>query len=189
MFCIKSFIGTREIYPELKDMITGAMSVLDVGPTDNFNNDIGPIISKDAFNDLNDYIETAKENSLEVYQSSSNAEGNYIPATLIDINSLDEIKSEKFGPILHIMKFKSAEIKNVIHNINKLNYGLTLGIHTRVESRADEISKTANIGNVYINRDMVGAVVGVQPFGGEGFLELDVKQEAQTTYLNLLMNR
>jgi RHH-type proline utilization regulon transcriptional repressor/proline dehydrogenase/delta 1-pyrroline-5-carboxylate dehydrogenase len=66
------------------------------------------------------------------------------------------------------MKFKSTEIKNVIHNINKLNYGLTLGIHTRVESRADEISKTANIGNVYINRDMVGAVVGVQPFGGEG---------------------
>ena len=149
-------------------MITGAMSALDVGPTDNFNNDIGPIISRDAFNNLNDYIEAAKENSLEVYQSSSSAVGNYIPATLIDINFLDGIKSEKFGPILHIMKFKSTEIKNVIHNINKLNYGLTLGIHTRVESRADEISKTANIGNVYINRDMVGAVVGVQPFGGEG---------------------
>ena len=152
----------RSSVPSLKLMLRW------VGPTDNFHNDIGPIIAKDAFNDLNDYIETAKENSLEVYQSSSNAEGNYIPATLIDINSLDEIKSEKFGPILHIMKFKSTEIKNGIHNINKLNYGLTLGIHTRVESRADEISKTANIGNVYINRDMVGAVVGVQPFGGEG---------------------
>ena len=157
-----------EIYPELKSMITGAMSVLDIGPTDNFNNDIGPIISKDAFDGLNDYINSAKENNLEVYQSPSDTEGNYIPATLIDISSLDEIKSEKFGPILHIMKFKSTEIKNVIHSINKLNYGLTLGIHTRVESRADEISKTANIGNVYINRDMVGAVVGVQPFGGEG---------------------
>ena len=87
---------------------------------------------------------------------------------MIEIKSLSELESEQFGPILHIMKFKAGKIQGVVEEINKLNYGLTLGVHTRVESRADEIARAANVGNVYINRDIVGAVVGVQPFGGEG---------------------
>lgn len=156
-----------EIYLELKEMIIGAMEVLEVGPTNDFCNDIGPIISDTAFKNLDQYIKKLSKTN-NIFQTKINVEGNYIPPTLIEINSLEELGSEQFGPILHVLRFKSNSINEVIKDINNLNYGLTLGIHTRVESRADHISMKANVGNIYINRDMVGAVVGVQPFGGEG---------------------
>ena len=84
------------------------------------------------------------------------------------INSLNDLDEEQFGPILHVLKFKSSQIDNLITEINSTGYGLTMGIHTRIESRADFFSQNSNIGNVYINRDIVGAVVGSQPFGGRG---------------------
>ena len=88
--------------------------------------------------------------------------------TIIEIYKLNDLDQEQFGPILHIIKFKSSEITNLISDINDSGYGLTMGIHTRIESRADLFSQQCNIGNIYINRDMVGAVVGSQPFGGRG---------------------
>ena len=92
----------------------------------------------------------------------------YISPTVIEINALSDIDEEQFGPILHVLKFKSSEIDDLIKDINNTGYGLTMGIHTRIESRADLFSQNCNIGNVYINRDIVGAVVGSQPFGGRG---------------------
>ncbi|MDG1248104.1 MAG: bifunctional proline dehydrogenase/L-glutamate gamma-semialdehyde dehydrogenase PutA [SAR86 cluster bacterium] len=165
---LRVLIVQEDIYQEVIDMVTGAMKVLDIGPTENFNNDIGPIISKDAFEKLKDYIEAASIDGKNVIQPHDYIDNKYIPPTMIEIKSLSELESEQFGPILHIMKFKAGKIQGVVEEINKLNYGLTLGVHTRVESRADEIAHAANVGNVYINRDIVGAVVGVQPFGGEG---------------------
>ena len=87
---------------------------------------------------------------------------------LTKINQISDINNEQFGPILHVLKYKSNEIDELIKQINGSGYGLTMGLHTRIESRADYFSKNANVGNVYINRDMVGAVVGSQPFGGVG---------------------
>ena len=165
---LRVLIVQEDVYQDVIDMVTGAMEVLDIGPTENFNNDIGPIISKDAFSKLKDYIEVASIDGKNVIQPHDYINNIYIPPTIIEIESLSELESEQFGPILHIMKFKAGNIQGVVEEINKLNYGLTLGVHTRVESRADEIARTANVGNVYINRDIVGAVVGVQPFGGEG---------------------
>jgi RHH-type proline utilization regulon transcriptional repressor/proline dehydrogenase/delta 1-pyrroline-5-carboxylate dehydrogenase len=92
----------------------------------------------------------------------------FVSPTIIEINKLNDLDQEQFGPILHIIKFKSSEITNLISDINDSGYGLTMGIHTRIESRADLFSQQCNIGNIYINRDMVGAVVGSQPFGGRG---------------------
>ena len=165
---LRVLIVQEDVYQDVIDMVAGAMEVLDIGPTENFNNDIGPIISKDAFSKLKDYIEVASIDGKNVIQPHDYIDDIYIPPTIIEIESLSELESEQFGPILHIMKFKAGNIQGVVEEINKLNYGLTLGVHTRVESRADEIARTANVGNVYINRDIVGAVVGVQPFGGEG---------------------
>jgi RHH-type proline utilization regulon transcriptional repressor/proline dehydrogenase/delta 1-pyrroline-5-carboxylate dehydrogenase len=165
---LRVLIVQEDIYQEVINMVTGAMKVLDIGPTENFNNDIGPIISEDAFEKLKNYIEAASIDGKNVIQPHDYIDNKYIPPTIIEIESLSELESEQFGPILHIMKFKAGNIQDVVEEINKLNYGLTLGVHTRVESRADEIARTANVGNVYINRDIVGAVVGVQPFGGEG---------------------
>jgi RHH-type proline utilization regulon transcriptional repressor/proline dehydrogenase/delta 1-pyrroline-5-carboxylate dehydrogenase len=165
---LRVLIVQEDVYQDVIDMVAGAMKVLDIGPTENFNNDIGPIISKDAFEKLKDYIEAASIDGKNVIQPHGYIDNKYIPPTMIEIKSLSELESEQFGPILHVMKFKAGKIQGVVDEINKLNYGLTLGVHTRVESRADEIARAANVGNVYINRDIVGAVVGVQPFGGEG---------------------
>ena len=165
---LRVLIIQEDIYDDAKEMITGAMQALDLGPTEDFNNDIGPIISKEAFYKLKDYIESASIDGRNIIQAQNYIDDRYVPPTIIEIESLSELESEQFGPILHLMKFKSGNVQGVVEEINKLNYGLTLGVHTRVESRADEIANAANVGNVYINRDIVGAVVGVQPFGGEG---------------------
>ena len=92
----------------------------------------------------------------------------YIRPTLISINKISDIKEEQFGPILHVLKYSFDDIDNLIKQINDSEYGLTMGIHTRIESRASYLCDESKIGNIYINRDMVGAVVGSQPFGGVG---------------------
>jgi len=103
-----------------------------------------------------------------VFQCESDFLETHVPPTLIEIDSISQIEEEQFGPVLHVLKYKFNEIDKTINQINESGYGLTMGIHSRIESRADFISSESNIGNIYINRDMVGAVVGSQPFGGIG---------------------
>ena len=103
-----------------------------------------------------------------MFQCESDFLETHIPPTLIEIDSISQIEEEQFGPVLHVLKYKFNEIDKTINQINESGYGLTMGIHSRIESRADFISSESNIGNIYINRDMVGAVVGSQPFGGIG---------------------
>ena len=93
-------------------------------------------------------------------------DGHFVPASIIEISSLKEIKDEIFGPVVHIISYKTKEIKKLCEDINKLGYGLTLGIHSRIDNTINTIVEIVNVGNIYINRNMVGAVVGVQPFGG-----------------------
>ena len=93
---------------------------------------------------------------------------NYVAPVVFEIGSLDILKEEVFGPVLHLILYASGELDEVINAINRTKYGLTLGIHSRIEEKADYIIERVSVGNVYINRNMIGAVVGVQPFGGEG---------------------
>ena len=158
----------EEIYEDLVNMIKGNMSVQKIGDPNEFDTDIGPIISADAMQKLNTYIEECKKEGLDVFQATEPPEKNYISPTLISINKVSDIKNEQFGPILHVLKYASDEIDELINDINNTGYGLTMGIHSRIESQADHLGKNSKIGNIYINRDMVGAVVGSQPFGGVG---------------------
>ena len=103
-----------------------------------------------------------------MFQCESDFLETHVPPTMIEIDSISQIEEEQFGPVLHVLKYKFNEIDKTINQINESGYGLTMGIHSRIESRADFISSESNIGNIYINRDMVGAVVGSQPFGGIG---------------------
>ena len=103
-----------------------------------------------------------------MFQCESDFLETHVPPTMIEIDSISQIDEEQFGPVLHVLKYKFNEIDKTINQINESGYGLTMGIHSRIESRADFISSESNIGNIYINRDMVGAVVGSQPFGGIG---------------------
>ena len=158
----------EEIYEELVEMIKGNMIIQKVGNPNEFDTDIGPIINLEAREKLNKYIEKCEIEGFDVFQASESLEKNYLPPTLISIKKISDIKNEQFGPILHVLKYASNDTDKLINDINKTGYGLTMGIHSRIESRADHLGKNSNIGNIYINRDMVGAVVGSQPFGGVG---------------------
>jgi len=157
-----------EIYDDLLEMIKGNMQELKIGNPENLDTDIGPIINVVSKNKLDAYIEENIKKGFNVYQSESSVKEGFVSPTIIEINQFSDLNSEQFGPILHVMKFKSSKINNLISDINQSGYGLTMGIHTRIETRADIFSQQCNIGNIYINRDIVGAVVGSQPFGGRG---------------------
>jgi len=94
--------------------------------------------------------------------------GTYVAPVAFEIGSIREIPGERFGPILHIVRFALDDLDRVIDEINAMGFGLTMGVHTRVDSRAERIRARSAVGNLYVNRNMIGAVVGVQPFGGEG---------------------
>ena len=158
----------EDIYDELVEMIKGNMSTQVLGDPNNFDTDIGPIINEKSIERLNEYIDKCIEKDFDVYQAVKTKSKKHVSPTLISINKISDIKNEQFGPILHVLKYASDESDELISQINKTGYGLTMGIHTRIESRADYLGKKSKIGNIYINRDMVGAVVGSQPFGGVG---------------------
>jgi len=155
-----------EIYDDLLEMIKGNMQELKIGNPENLDTDIGPIINLTSKRKLNEYIEDNIKKGFNVYQSQPITMERFVSPTIIEINKLHDLSEEQFGPILHIIKFKSSEVSDLISDINNSGYGLTMGIHSRIESRADLFSQECNVGNIYINRDMVGAVVGSQPFGG-----------------------
>jgi RHH-type proline utilization regulon transcriptional repressor/proline dehydrogenase/delta 1-pyrroline-5-carboxylate dehydrogenase len=94
--------------------------------------------------------------------------GTFFPPTLIEIDDIDVLQREVFGPVLHVMKFKGRHLDKMVAAVNATGYGLTMGLHTRIDSRVAGVAKDSGAGNLYINRNMIGAVVGVQPFGGRG---------------------
>jgi RHH-type proline utilization regulon transcriptional repressor/proline dehydrogenase/delta 1-pyrroline-5-carboxylate dehydrogenase len=148
-------------------MIKGGMKELKIGNPQNLDTDIGPIISKTSLDSLNAYVKGFEDNNYSIFRSADDVDENFVAPTIIEIDNISDLKDEQFGPILHIVRFKSNEMDALIENINDSGFGLTMGIHTRVEKRADIFSDKCNVGNIYINRDMVGAVVGSQPFGGQ----------------------
>ena len=153
-------------------MLKGAMLELRVGSPDRLATDIGPVIDSEAQRNLLAHIErmraTARSHfALELPDSVNNA-GTFVPPTVLEIGSMAELKHEVFGPVLHIVRYRRADLGKVVDTINATGYGLTLGVHSRIDETIDFIVARAHVGNIYVNRNIVGAVVGVQPFGGEG---------------------
>jgi RHH-type proline utilization regulon transcriptional repressor/proline dehydrogenase/delta 1-pyrroline-5-carboxylate dehydrogenase len=142
-----------------------------VGNPKQLATDIGPVIDQTAFNMLTRYCEEKKAEWPIIAECKStrkeNTSFNFLPIAF-EVPRISDLGEEKFGPILHVLRYKSEELDLVIEQINNLGYGLTMGVHTRIDSRANRIAACANVGNLYINRNQIGAVVGVQPFGGEG---------------------
>ena len=143
----------EEIYNDLIEMVKGNMLAQKIGDTNNFDSDIGPIINKRALDDLNRYITDCHEKGMDVFQSHSNTEDPYLSPTLVTIDKISNIQKEQFGPILHVLRYSSNDIEELIEQINTSGYGLTLGVHTRIESRADYFAKKLKVGNIYINRE------------------------------------
>jgi len=153
-------------------MLKGAMQELRVGNPDRLATDIGPVIDAEAQQNLLAHIAKLKGSAVDYYSldlpASVTSAGTFVPPTVLEIRSLEELTKEVFGPVLHVIRYKRADLPKLVEQINGSGFGLTLGVHSRIDETIDYISSSAHVGNIYINRNIVGAVVGVQPFGGEG---------------------
>lgn len=162
----------RETADDIIHLLKGAMAERKVGDPGQLSTDIGPVIDPGAKKSLMDHIKQLQSDQHWCYSAyvapGLHQQGHFVPPTLIEIDHLGQLDAEHFGPILHFIRYDIQQLDDIIASINNTGYGLTLGIHTRVQSRAEYITERVNVGNVYINRNMIGATVGVQPFGGMG---------------------
>ncbi|MCG7531628.1 bifunctional proline dehydrogenase/L-glutamate gamma-semialdehyde dehydrogenase PutA [Psychrobium sp. MM17-31] len=164
----------EEIADKVITMITGAMKELHVGDPQFFSSDVGPVIDDKAFSALHshvDYLSNHPKAKLHYTCELPNMgeTGNFFFAPrLYEIDDLSVLTQEVFGPCVHVIRFKGNNIQGVIDEVNSTGFGLTMGIHTRIDQKAKFLASRSRAGNVYINRNMIGAIVGVQPFGGRG---------------------
>lgn len=161
----------EEIANQVIELLKGAMDCLVVGDPHETRTDIGPVINKQEQHKLLTHINDTKNEGRLIAQTPLPTElerGSFVAPTLLEIHNIDELQEEHFGPICHLIRFRIQHLEQVIASINRTGFGLTLGIHTRNETIGQKIAREVNVGNVYINRNIVGAVVGVQPFGGCG---------------------
>ena len=152
-------------------MLKGAMKELSVGNPNDLENDIGPVIDKEAQANLLGHIEDMKQNAKLVYQVEMHENcknGTFVPPTAVEIPDLQSLTQEFFGPILHIVRYKAKDLHKLPTMINGTGFGLTFGLHSRIEETVEFFKRNIKAGNIYVNRNIVGAVVGVQPFGGRG---------------------
>ncbi|WP_338768994.1 trifunctional transcriptional regulator/proline dehydrogenase/L-glutamate gamma-semialdehyde dehydrogenase [Massilia sp. METH4] len=151
-------------------MLKGAMSELKIGSPDRLVTDIGPVIDAEAQQNLLAHIEKTKRTCVAHFSLGlpGEADGTFVPPTVLEIRSLAELTKEVFGPVMHVIRYQRSELPKVVDQINASGFGLTLGVHSRIDETIAYITSRAHVGNIYVNRNIVGAVVGVQPFGGEG---------------------
>ncbi|NOT73199.1 MAG: bifunctional proline dehydrogenase/L-glutamate gamma-semialdehyde dehydrogenase PutA, partial [Hyphomicrobium sp.] len=157
--------------PRIKAMLAGAIEALDVGDPLDYATDIGPVIDDAAQDMLEGHKVRMQREGRELIDlplPESCRAGTYVTPALYEIDRLDRLPGEVFGPILHVVRFERGHLDRVIAALNATGFGLTLGLHSRIESVADYVAEHARVGNLYVNRNQIGAVVGVQPFGGEG---------------------
>ncbi|QEM92143.1 trifunctional transcriptional regulator/proline dehydrogenase/L-glutamate gamma-semialdehyde dehydrogenase [Kosakonia radicincitans] len=166
----------EEIADHTLTMLRGAMAECRMGNPGRLTTDIGPVIDAEAKANIDKHIQAMQAKGRNVFQAMrENSEdarewrtGTFVAPTLIELESFDELQKEVFGPVLHVVRYSRNQLPQLIEQINASGYGLTLGVHTRIDETIAQVTGSARVGNLYVNRNMVGAVVGVQPFGGEG---------------------
>jgi len=182
----------EEIADDLISMLIGAMKELTIGDPTMLATDVGPVIDEKALKSLTDHVDFMEGKGKLLYRNDlpeGTENGTFFPPTLYQIDNLDVLEKEVFGPVVHLVRFKSKELDNVLEQINGTGYGLTMGIHSRIEERAYELAAKSRAGNVYINRNMIGAIVGVQPFGGRGLSGTGPKAGGPNYLPRLMMER
>lgn len=160
----------EDIAPKLLNMLKGCMAELKIGDPSLLATDIGPVIDNGAQAMLQKHFAEMSDNATLIAQATLQPEyaGYYFAPCAFELKDLSILKGEVFGPILHVIRYAAADLDKVLDSIINTGYGLTLGIHSRIEATIDHITSRMPVGNIYVNRNMIGAVVGVQPFGGEG---------------------
>ena len=159
----------EDVAPAIIEMIKGAMDELIIGDPADPAVDVGPVIDDDARSRIDDHVKRWSKHVLHATPMPSGLErGTFVAPTLIGLDSVGDLDREVFGPILHVVTFKAGAMNETLEAVMASGFGLTLGVHTRIGAAADAVRARARVGNLYVNRSMIGAVVGVQPFGGEG---------------------
>ena len=158
----------EEVYNKTIGMLIGAAKKIKIGLPNMIDTDIGPVIDLDAKNKINNHINKFEKKILGAGNYKYDLKGFFVNPVVIEIDNLKDIEEEIFGPVIHVYKYKAENIEKLVQDINEMNYGLTLGIQSRIENTINYIFNNASIGNIYINRNITGAIVGAQPFGGRG---------------------
>jgi RHH-type proline utilization regulon transcriptional repressor/proline dehydrogenase/delta 1-pyrroline-5-carboxylate dehydrogenase len=181
----------EEAAERIVEMLKGAMAELRLGSPDELAVDVGPVIDAEAQAGIQRHIDALRGRGRRVHQAPQRlpADGSFVAPTLIELDSLDELQREVFGPVLHVLRYRRAELDALLSRINGTGYGLTMGLHTRIDETIARVVERSHAGNVYVNRNMVGAVVGVQPFGGEGLSGTGPKAGGPLYLLRLLAAR
>jgi RHH-type proline utilization regulon transcriptional repressor/proline dehydrogenase/delta 1-pyrroline-5-carboxylate dehydrogenase len=165
------FFVQEEVADGMIEMLVGAVEALDLGDPLDYATDVGPVIDQEAMEGLNAHKERMRKEASELVDlplPETCRAGTYVTPAVYELDRADRLREEVFGPILHVVRFQGGHLDRVIDAINASGYGLTLGLHSRIASVADFVAERARVGNLYVNRNQIGAVVGVQPFGGEG---------------------
>ncbi|NNC52735.1 MAG: bifunctional proline dehydrogenase/L-glutamate gamma-semialdehyde dehydrogenase PutA, partial [Erythrobacter sp.] len=160
-----------DVYDEMLAMIRGAFEALTIGDPEELSTDVGPVIDPDAKAALERHIARRKTGGAQVWRRKlhrGSSKGCYVAPTIIELESILDLKRENFGPVLHVVRYRASEIDRVMEEINATGFGLTLGLHSRNDDMRAYIEARAKVGNFYVNRNQIGAVVESQPFGGEG---------------------
>ncbi|MEN2508062.1 trifunctional transcriptional regulator/proline dehydrogenase/L-glutamate gamma-semialdehyde dehydrogenase [Stutzerimonas stutzeri] len=168
VLCVQEDVAQRVI-----DMLMGAMGEARMGNPQRLAIDVGPVIDAEARDNIERHLQAMRDKGRRVHQlaridKQACSNGTYVTPTLIELERLDELQQEVFGPVLHVLRYRRTELDQLLDQINAAGYGLTLGVHTRIDETIAKVIERAKVGNLYVNRNIVGAVVGVQPFGGEG---------------------
>jgi len=158
----------EEARDRLLDMLFGAMDALTVGDPWLESTDVSPVIDKDARDGITAYVAQHAKAGTLMKQLDVPTEGTYVTPAAVKVNGIGDMEREIFGPILHVATFKARDIDKVVDDINARGYGLTFGLHSRIDDRVQQIVERLQVGNAYVNRNQIGAIVGSQPFGGEG---------------------
>jgi RHH-type proline utilization regulon transcriptional repressor/proline dehydrogenase/delta 1-pyrroline-5-carboxylate dehydrogenase len=168
--CLRVLYLADNIADEYIAMIKGAAELINIGEPWNIETDVGPIINSISLDKLNKHKKDMTEKHKLLFQLNlnTNLKGHFFAPCAFEIKSINDLKEETFGPILHVIRYKEDDLENIIKDINATKYGLTFGLHTRIDSKVNHIAERINAGNVYVNRNQIGAIVGSQPFGGRG---------------------
>ena len=158
----------EDIAETVQDMLFGAMQTLALGDPWHLATDVGPVIDAKARAGILAYVEDARNQGRVLMELARPAEGLFVAPTVLRVSGISQMPREIFGPVLHIATFKAGQIDQVVQAINDTGYGLTFGLHSRIDDRVQSMVSALRVGNIYVNRNQIGAVVGSQPFGGEG---------------------
>ena len=158
----------EDVAPAFREMLIGAMDALALGDPWGLATDVGPVITAAARDEITAYVEAAAAQGRLIHRLAVPQSGTFVAPALIEVSGIGDLTHEVFGPVLHLATYPAEHFEQVIADVNATGYGLTFGLHTRIDDRVQQVAETVRAGNIYANRNQIGAIVGSQPFGGEG---------------------